>query len=689
MVTRTFVRVRITSLKAAAPKAAAAVSSTAAVDSSINAPDPGKEILKQSQLNSCKHRSCTERAKHPGDAAAVAEERLCDRHSTHVNKAEGGDKKRALPSEDSKEIKKRKRNCHQKSVVVDLSDVPPQQPIPKSRGRIKEGASKYTGVHFRKETNKWHAQITVEGKPCQIGSYGNEEEAAVDYARAVFKYKGQGALEKARKEKQQILHIDLSDVPPQQPIPKSRGRIKEGASKYTGVHFREETNQWHAQITVEGKTCQIGSYDNEEEAAEDYARAVFKYKGQGVLEKARKQNLFVVDLTGVPPKSPITKCAGRIREGASKYSGVTFIKETKKWHSRIVVDGKNQCIGYYDTEEEAAVDYARAVFKYKGGVYQQSLLVDLTGVPPQSPIPKSAGRIREGASKYTGVTFHKQMNKWMAQIMINGKSMCIGFYDNEEEAAVDYARVLCKYKGQDALDKARVIQNTFVVDLADVPPQLPIPKCAGQIKEGASKYTGVYSNKQMKKWQARINIEGKQIFIGTYENEEEAAVDYARAVFKYRSPETLEKLFKHNKKRRVHQKLDLSDVPPQLPIPKRAGQIKEGASKYTGVSFNKHTKKWQARICIEGKHRYVGSYENEEEAAVDYARAVFKYKGKGGQKAICPDSENINDNEKNQPRGTDEHLFEKKRQSGDALVSDMKTDVSPQPPIPEKWRFFQ
>ena len=144
----------------------------------------------------------------------------------------------------------------------------------------------------------------------------------------------------------------------------------------------------------------------------------------------------------------------------------------------------------------------------------------------------------------------------------------------------------------------------------------------------------------------------------------------------------------------MHQKqkslvLDLSDVPPQPPIPKRAGQIKEGASKYSGVTFNKQMNKWRARICIEGKHRYVGSYENEEEAAVDYARAVFKYKDKGGQKAICADSENINDNEKNQPRGTDEHILEKKRQSGDALVSDTKTDVSPQPPIPEKWRFFQ
>ena len=134
--------------------------------------------------------------------------------------------------------------------------------------------------------------------------------------------------------------------------------------------------------------------------------------------------------------------------------------------------------------------------------------------------------------------------------------------------------------------------------------------------------------------------------------------------------------------------IDLSDVPPQQPILKSAGHIKEGASKYTGVSFNKTKHKWNAQIMIAGKVRLIGVYENEEEAAVDYARAVFKYKDKGGQKAICPDNENINDNEKNQPRGTDEHLFEKKRQTGNALVSDMKTDVSQQP-IPVKWRFFQ
>lgn len=58
----------------------------------------------------------------------------------------------------------------------------------------------------------------IDGKQHYIGSYENEEEAAIDYARAVFKYKGQEALDKARERKKSPgISIDLSDVRPQQP----------------------------------------------------------------------------------------------------------------------------------------------------------------------------------------------------------------------------------------------------------------------------------------------------------------------------------------------------------------------------------------------------------------------------------------------------------------------------------------
>eukprot|EP00984_Skeletonema_dohrnii_P000069 scaffold23_cov101-Skeletonema_dohrnii-CCMP3373.AAC.4 len=419
-------------------------------------------------------------SKDDGKICGVTGDKYClddgfsDRHSTHHGNNYGLDeagKKRGRPSEDSISGKDNNKRQRVDAYIIDLTGVPPQPPIPKSAGCVKEGASKYTGVNFKKPINKWRALIHIEGKQRHIGYYENEEEAAVDYARAVFKYKGQrrGALEERRAQDTSSVGnsfiIDLTDVPPQPPIPKSGGYIKEGASKYTGVSFNKQMKKWQAQIRINGKVRYIGYYENEEEAAADYARAVVKYKGQGALgtarehrarNKAREQKSFIIDLSDVPPQPSIPKSAGRVRDGASKYRGVSFNKSMNKWQALIMIDGKVRCIGSYDNEEEAAVNYARAVFKYKGKgaldkAREQNSIVDLSDVPPQRPIPKSAGHIKEGTSKYAGVTFEKQRNKWKAQIMIEGKHRLIGRYESEEEAAVDYARAVFKFKGRGAL----------------------------------------------------------------------------------------------------------------------------------------------------------------------------------------------------------------------------------------------
>eukprot|EP00984_Skeletonema_dohrnii_P017927 scaffold8260_cov112-Skeletonema_dohrnii-CCMP3373.AAC.8 len=297
----------------------------------------------------------------------TADEGLCDRHSSHDNNYgldnEVG-KKRVRPSGESIGGKDDNKRLRVDAFVIDLTGVPPQYPIPKSAGRIKEGASKYTGVCFNKQTNKWQAQIKIEGKQRAIGYYDNEEEAATDYARAVFKYKNRASLGKAREQNSFI--IDLTDVPPQPPIPKSAGHIKEGASKYTGVYFHKPIKKWLSKIYIDGKERFIGYYENEEEAGADYSRAVFKYKNQSALGKAREQDSFIIDLSDVPPQPPIPKIVGRVREGASKYTGVSFNKSKNKWTAQIRIAGKSRFIGSYDNEEEAAADYARAVFKYKG-----------------------------------------------------------------------------------------------------------------------------------------------------------------------------------------------------------------------------------------------------------------------------------------------------------------------------------
>jgi hypothetical protein len=55
---------------------------------------------------------------------------------------------------------------------------------------------------------------------------------------------------------------------------------------------------------------------------------------------------------------------------------------------------------------------------------------------------------KNSSSKYKGVCKDKKLNKWQAQIKINGKSMYLGSYVEEKEAAVAYNRAAKEAYGE-------------------------------------------------------------------------------------------------------------------------------------------------------------------------------------------------------------------------------------------------
>ena len=48
---------------------------------------------------------------------------------------------------------------------------------------------------------------------------------------------------------------------------------------------------------------------------------------------------------------------------------------------------------------------------------------------------------------------------------------------------------------------------------------------------------------------------------------------------------------------------------------------KNGTSKYTGVTWNKHYQKWMSSIYINGKSKTLGYFESEEQASIEYQLA--------------------------------------------------------------------
>ena len=107
------------------------------------------------------------------------------------------------------------------------------------------------------------------------------------------------------------------------------------SSKYTGVHWNKKNKKWDTIIRFKGKIIRLGTFIKEEEASMYYENAL----------KA------IIEGTEIIVKKPIW---------SSKYKGVSFCKRTKKWTTRIWYNGKNQNLGTYSTELEAASAVASA-----------------------------------------------------------------------------------------------------------------------------------------------------------------------------------------------------------------------------------------------------------------------------------------------------------------------------------------
>ena len=145
-----------------------------------------------------------------------------------------------------------------------------------------------------------------------------------------------------------------------------------------------------------------------------------------------------------------------------------------------------------------------------------------------------------------------------------------------------------------------------------------------------SRFRGVTHHCRTGRWEAHIWQDGKQIYLGGFDGEEQAALAYDIAAVKCRGVSAITNFNRSGYSREFAnlQQVDEKELILSLRRQSKGGVMKKSSSKFRGVT--KHQKgKWEARIgqLVGKKYKYLGLHDTEDAAAIAYDQEAVRLKG--------------------------------------------------------------
>jgi len=158
----------------------------------------------------------------------------------------------------------------------------------------------------------------------------------------------------------------------------------------------------------------------------------------------RKENLRIV--------TNRENCQNLHIQKTSDLPGVHWHDRDKIWRAEIRIGDKRYNLGSYDSEYLASLAYKRAceeitrIENLKLDIEETNFPYNID-LPIQKPNPKT--------SKFKGVNWKKDCQKWVAQIKFENKYYYLGLYETEEEASRVY-EICLKYRN---MYRTRIKEN--------------------------------------------------------------------------------------------------------------------------------------------------------------------------------------------------------------------------------------
>lgn len=301
--------------------------------------------------------------------------------------------------------------------------------------KTENSTSIYKGVSFHNDIRKWSARVTYRNKLIHIAFFEDEKEAGKAYDRAYI------AIYKSTSGCNELL--DKGDVAkiinnPQLYLPKAKNSDRE-LPKYITVHV----NKYVCQIK-RGDNSIRASFDTLDEAV------TFKDKSLKKIDDDRIREILA---------QPIKRDA----QGVAII--FVWISVKRNEHTFTQVDDKD----YYDLVQHKWYISNEYPYSRKLGRMHTYLAKAEDGCvidhidqnklnnrrsnlrsATYSLSARNCSKKRKGSkSKYPGVFLQKQTKRWASKIYVGGKTVWLGYFDKEVDAAKRYQEEFDKIVAQD------------------------------------------------------------------------------------------------------------------------------------------------------------------------------------------------------------------------------------------------
>jgi len=174
--------------------------------------------------------------------------------------------------------------------------------------------------------------------------------------------------------------VESSEEEDCEPVAKRR-KNSVTTSEFVGVSWVKKSRKWMASMKHDGKMQRLGCFDDEREAARAVDTAARRLRGDDAHGRRAGNGSWLrvnfpteeevkraKDRGALLTKEDKAAAAAAVsdQQGPSKFVGVSWNKKDRKWEAKITHDGKQQHLGRFDDEQEAAQAVDTAARRLRG-----------------------------------------------------------------------------------------------------------------------------------------------------------------------------------------------------------------------------------------------------------------------------------------------------------------------------------